>query len=94
MTAAKTPRKTAAVAAEALADGTPFEFDGQVYTATPTSEWPLEALEAFEVGHLATALRHTLGEAQYATFRATKPRVADVGRFVEALQAAVGISGN
>lgn len=88
-----TTRKTA-TAAEALGTGVPFTFAGVDYLVAPTSEWPFEALEAFEDGKVATFIRAVLGEEQTATFRATKPTVTVLKDFVVELQKALGLAGN
>jgi hypothetical protein len=89
-----TARKPNPTAAEALDERVPFTFGGVDYLLPATSAWPFEALEAFEDGKVATFLRHVLGDEQMATFRATKPTVADFQELVVALQKGLGISGN
>jgi hypothetical protein len=89
MTAKKSP-----AAHEALAELVPFTYNGVDYELSPTSEWDYEALEAFEQGRFVAFLESVLGTEQHAAFKATKPKVGDVGAFVEALQKALGISGN
>lgn len=89
MTARKNP-----TAAEALGEHVPFTFAGVDYSVPPTSQWPFEALEAFEAGKVATFLRLVLGDDQVAAFRATKPTVATFQALVVELQDALGISGN
>jgi hypothetical protein len=81
-------------AAEALREQVPFTFDGVEYVVDPTSEWEYEVLEAFEAGKISAVLKALLGEEQHNKFKAGKPRVADLNRFVEAIQKALGISGN
>jgi hypothetical protein len=81
-------------AAEALREQVPFTFDGVEYVVDPTSEWEYEVLEAFEAGKISAFLKALLGEEQHDKFKAGKPRVADLNRFVEAIQKALGISGN
>jgi len=88
-----TPRKSP-TAAEALGENVAFDFDGVSYVVPPTSEWEYEALEAFESGRVSAFLKALLGEEQHDKFKAGKPRIADVNRFVEAIQKALGISGN
>ncbi|ALX67275.1 hypothetical protein [Microbacterium sp. XT11] len=89
-------RKTATnpTAAEALAQPIPFTFEGQKYSVLPSSEWSLDALEAFEEGRVLTLLREVLDGDGYATFRKTHNRVADLNEFVVAMQKAIGIAGN
>jgi hypothetical protein len=81
-------------AAEALGEKVPFTFDGVEYVVDPTSEWEYEVLEAFEEGKISAFLKALLGTEQHDKFKAGKPRVADLNRFVEAIQKALGISGN
>lgn len=88
-----TTRKSPA-AAEALAQKIPFTARGVDFELTPSAEWDFEAIEAFEQGKIATFLRMILGDKQYAAFKATKPKVADVDDFVIGLQKALGIAGN
>jgi len=89
MTARKSP-----TAAEALGEHVPFTFAGVDYSVTPTSQWPFEAIEAFEDGKVATFLRLVLGDDQVAAFRATSPTVATLLELVVELQSVLGISGN
>lgn len=89
MTARKSPS-----AAEALGESIPFVYEGVDYSLAPSSEWDYAALEAFEDGKIATFLRLILGEAQHNAFKATKPKVGDVNKFVTELQKALGIAGN
>ncbi|AYN58495.1 tail assembly chaperone [Arthrobacter phage Liebe] len=88
MTTKKTP-----AAAEALAEKIPFTFDGVDYEIDPTSEWPYEVLEAYESGRITVFLALILGDAQIAKYKATKPKVAEVDKFVLAIQKALGIAG-
>lgn len=89
-----TARKTTPAAAEALGALVPFTFGDVDYLIPPTSEWTYDALEAFEDGKITAFLRAILGDAQHVKFKATKPRIADVTEFVDAMQKALGISGN
>lgn len=81
-------------AAEALAAPIVFDYKGTTYSIPTTSDWSYEALELFEEGKLTGFLREVLGEAQLATYKATKPRVSDLADFVGELQKALGIAGN
>jgi len=92
MASTRTPKT--ATAAEALGERIPLTFGGVDYLILPSSDWPYEALEAFEDGKIATFLRHILGDEQHAAFKATKPTVSTVGEFIQAAQKALGISGN
>lgn len=89
-----TPRKTSATAAEALGERVPLTFEGVDYLVLPSTEWPYEALEAFEQEKIATFLRLILGEEQHDAFKATKPTVAKLREFIPAIQKALGIAGN
>lgn len=94
MTTPRTRSTLAAVKAEATASTIPFDYEGDTYAVLATSEWPFEALVAFEDGKIATFVRSILPTEDYARFLATKPRVADLTAVVEAIQGALGISGN
>lgn len=83
-----------AAASEALAESVPVTFKGHTYGVIPSSEWPLEAIEAFEDGKVATFVRSILPADDYAAFKATSPKVSDLGPFVEAIRKGLGISGN
>lgn len=88
------PKKAAAVKAEALSTEVAFTFEGETYTVAPTKEWDLDALEAFEDGHIATCVRLILGDAQWATFRKKPRKLADLNALFEAVQRAAGVEGN
>lgn len=85
-------------AAEALAEVTggyiPFVFHGADYLVLPTSEWGLDEIEALEEGRYTGFLKLVLAEGGYDKFKATKPKSAQIGEFVEATQKALGILGN
>lgn len=79
---------------EALAIAVPFHYEGEDYTVSPSAEWDLDVLEAFENGKLVTFLRGVLGDKQFAAYRAKHPKVGDLEPFVVAIQKALGIKGN
>jgi len=81
-------------AAEALGEELTLEHNGVTYTLPPSDEWDYEVLEAFEEGRISGFLKSLLGTKQHDAFKATKPKVADVNAFVEAIQKAYGILGN
>lgn len=83
-----------ATAAEALAEKVPFTHNGVEYSLDPSTEWDIEALEAFENGKIMTFLRLILGAEQYAAYKATKPKAGEVNGFLEGIQKALGIKGN
>jgi hypothetical protein len=89
-----TNTNTNPTAAEALGEKIPFSFGGVDYLIATTAEWPFEALEAFEEGKIATFLRLILGDEQLAAFKSTRPTVATTGELSQAIQKAVGVSGN
>lgn len=81
-------------AAEALGEKIPFTHNGVDYLLEPSTEWDVDALEAFEAGKIMTFLRMILGEEQYAKFKATKPKAGAVNGFLGGIQKALGIAGN
>lgn len=88
------PARKSAPAAEALAQSIEFEFRGAEFAVLPTTEWSLDALEAFEDGKLVTLLREVLTDGGYAAMKAVAPKVGDLNEFVAAMTEALGISGN
>lgn len=83
---------TRAARAEATGQPTTFEYDGETYTVAPSKSWNLDALEAFETGHMLTAVKLILGADQLARFR-TKPRtIGDLDTLFDAAQKAAGIA--
>ncbi|WP_336628443.1 MULTISPECIES: hypothetical protein [unclassified Microbacterium] len=91
MAARKTANPIAAEAVHALIE---FSYDGETYAVTPTNDWTLDALEAFEDGKVLTLLREVLAEDGYSKFRQSHNAVADIQGFMAALQKAQGIAGN
>jgi hypothetical protein len=86
--------RTAAAKAEALGENVEFDFDGETYTVAPAAEWDLDVMESYEDGKIASTIRALLGPAQWATFRSKPRKVADLNSLFEAVQVALGISGN
>lgn len=82
------------VEAEATDALVSFDFDGESYLALSTDEWTWDALESYEEGKVTAFVGAILEPASFARYKATKPKAKDVGRFVEAIQGALGISGN
>jgi hypothetical protein len=91
MTARKPTNPTAA---EALAAPIEFAFEGATYGVLPTSEWDLDAIEAYEDGRVLSAIRLILSPGDYQRFRAKRRKAADLDAFVRAMQGALGIAGN
>lgn len=83
-----------AVEAEATGKRVEFEWRGTKFTALPSSEWPYEAMEAFEDGKVTHFLKALLGEEEHAKFKALRPLASDVESFITAMQEALGIQGN
>jgi hypothetical protein len=81
-------------AAEALGEMIPFVFDGQDYTVHPSSEWSFDAIEAYENGRVLAFLSEVLDDESNKKLRAAKPKASVLGKFVDALNKAVGIAGN
>lgn len=82
---------TSARKSAALSTAIDVEFEGETYSIPPAEEWSLDVLEAFEDGKVATMVRSLVGPAQYATFRSVPRTTKDLGRFVEAIQGALGL---
>ncbi|WNT44333.1 tail assembly chaperone [Microbacterium phage Mabodamaca] len=89
-----TRKTTNPIAAEALAADIAFTFEGHEYTVPPSSEWSIDALEAYENGRILAMLRDVLDEDVFAAFRSRHKKVAELNAFMEAIQKAQGISGN
>ncbi|MFJ9318805.1 hypothetical protein [Streptomyces globisporus] len=66
--------------------GKPFavEFNGTTYEVPPAEQWNIDVLEAIDDQRLTHAVKALLGAEQYATFRVTNKKVADLGAFFEA----------
>lgn len=96
--AASSPRKTTKTipaALEAVGETTAkFDYNGIELEALLSTEWPFEALEAYEAGKVATFVGHILTPESYVAFKATGPKVADLKDLVEAIREGLGISGN
>ncbi|WDS51650.1 tail assembly chaperone [Microbacterium phage Barnstormer] len=87
-------RKTSnPIAAEALSADIAFDFGGETYSTPPTSEWSLDALEAYEAGRNLATLREILSAEDYAKFRSRHNKVSDLNDVFVAIQRAQGISG-
>lgn len=83
-----------AARAEATDQPTPFEYDGETYTVTASRDWDLDALDAFEEGHIVSAVRIILGPDQFKRFRSKRRTVGELNDLFEAAQKASGIEGN
>lgn len=87
-------KKVNPVEAEARSIRVSFTWRDEEFTVLPSSEWPYEAVEEFEEGHIAKFLKLILGEEEHNHFKALKPLASDVESFVAAMQEALGIQGN
>ncbi|WP_454051467.1 hypothetical protein [Cellulomonas sp. Marseille-Q8402] len=77
-------------------DGTPISFEHQDQTlqVLAPSDWPVDALEAYEEGKVTTFLRAILTPSAWADFKSSEPKVVDLQGLVVAIQEAAGLSGN
>ena len=83
-----------AAKAEATEKPVTFDFDGRAYTIAPSSEWSLDALEAFEDEKVISFVRAILVPVQWTEFKSKHRKPADLSDLMEALGEASGISGN
>jgi hypothetical protein len=88
-----TARKTPA-AAEALGDRIPFEFEGESFLVTPSTEWTLDDVEAAEEGRLVAFMKAVLSDAEMTRVRALGLKGPRIGAFIEALTKGAGVQGN
>ncbi|MFG3715804.1 hypothetical protein [Micromonospora sp. NPDC047730] len=86
--------QTQAARAEAAGQVAQFAYDGETYTVAPSKDWDLDALAAFEDGHILTAVRLIIGDAQMKTFRSKKRTIGELNALFEEAQKAAGIEGN
>ncbi|WP_030737207.1 hypothetical protein [Streptomyces sp. NRRL S-31] len=78
---------------DALGTSTVIEYNGDTYSVPPAEDWDLDVLEAIDDQRMTHALKALLGDDQYATFRKSNRKVADLGKFFEVAGRAVG-AGN
>lgn len=73
-----------------LAETRTFEWKGVEFTAPGLLDMPLEVLELDESDDLnpVALVRLILGDEQWATFKATKPKVRDFHEFMSLLMGA------
>lgn len=88
--------KTAAKA-EALGEGTTFEFDGKSYTLPPAEDWDLDVMEFFSEGNLLAGAKALFEEEQFKAFRTdaegnkVKRTNRDLGEFMEVAMKTLGV---
>lgn len=58
--------------------------------AADVADWDVDALEAFEDGKAAAAVRAVLGPQQWAEFKKTKPKTRDLAAVSDAIASAMG----
>jgi hypothetical protein len=85
---------TPPIAAEALAEAIPFDFDGLSLSVKPSSEWTVRALDRLERGYVTTWLELVLGEKDYAAVIDAELKPEALGRLVQATQKAAGIASS
>ncbi|WP_333731763.1 hypothetical protein [Streptomyces sp. IBSBF 3010] len=78
---------------DATGTPTPVEFNGDTFLVPPADDWDIDVLEAIDDQRMTHALKALLGDDQYATFRKTNRKVADLGKFFEVAGKSVG-AGN
>jgi len=83
----------APTAAEALAEGIPFDFEGLALTVKPTTEWGMRGLDRLERGYITSWLELVLVGDSYKRLLASDPKPDTLSRIVTAVQKAAGVSG-
>lgn len=76
---------------EAIGKQLHIEHRGLSYTVPPQDSWPVEAVLAIEDGKPTNALRHAMGEKQWAKFMSTHPATRDVKALYDKLGTAGGL---
>lgn len=91
-----TARKTTTppIAADALAEALPFDFEGLSLSVKPSSEWSVRALDRLERGYVTTWLELVLAEDGYDTVVNSDLKPEALGRLVIATQKAAGIASS
>ena len=88
-----TARKPAAQS-EAIGSVCVVEYDGETYAVPPTSDWDVEALEAFEAGRVVALVTALLGAEQWAKFKAKGRKVSELAELFKAIETATVGRGN
>ncbi|OZV74768.1 hypothetical protein CA850_29770 [Micromonospora echinospora] len=82
-----------AAKAEATGQSQTFEHDGVTYSVPPTSEWDMDAMEAYERDHIVTCVRLILGPEQFEKFKpkGTKRTLGDLNALFDKIQKATDV---
>ncbi len=92
----RTQNKVAA-RAEALGNGTEFDFDGKHYTLAPAEDWDLDVMENFSDGNMIAAAKALFEEKQWTEFRTDqdgnriKRTNGDLAKFLEVAMKSLGV---
>lgn len=93
---ARTQNKVAAKA-EALQEGTTFEFDGKTYHLPPADLWDLDVMEKFADGNALGAVQDLLEAEQYQAFKTDadgnkkKRTMRDLGELLDVAMKSMGV---
>lgn len=77
---------------EAAGDPFTFRFAGEVYQIPPAKQWPLQAVEAFSLGQMRTAMQALLGPDQWARFGEAQADLGDLTDLFQAMSAWQGLT--
>ncbi len=87
----------AAAKAEALSQGSDFEFDGKTYHLDAAEEWDLDVMEFFSEGNVIAAAKLLFGDEQYNNFKTDadgnriKRTMVDLGELLELAMKQLGV---
>ncbi|GEB46943.1 hypothetical protein MTE01_28880 [Microbacterium testaceum] len=84
----------APIAAEALAEAIPFDFESLELSVKPSSEWSIRSLDRLERGYITSWLELVLPEKSYAAILDADLKPEAISRLVVAVQRAAGVRGN
>lgn len=93
---ARTQNKVAAKA-EALKEGTQFEYDGKTYHLPPADLWDLDVMEKFADGDALGAVKDLLEPEQYNAFKTDadgnkkKRTMRDLGELLDVAMKSMGV---
>ena len=92
----RTQNKVAAKA-EALKEGTSFEYDGKTYHLPPADLWDLDVMEKFAEGDALGAVKDLLEPEQYNAFKTDadgnkkKRTMRDLGELLDVAMKSMGV---